>query len=66
MQNRIRKLCPAGYPGIYLVSSEEGAVEAEMKIIAESLGPQTVRMVRFRGLVDTAMDASSKHKIRSK
>jgi AAA+ superfamily predicted ATPase len=54
MQNQIQNYLRAGYPGIYLVSSEEARVEAELKTIAQALNYRLYAWSVTEGLVDTA------------
>ncbi len=53
MQNQILNYVRAGYPGIYLVSSEEARVEAELKAIAQALNYRLFAWSVTEGLVDT-------------
>ncbi len=54
MRNQITNYIRAGYPGIYLVSCEETRIEAELKIIAQSLNHKLYAWSITEGLVDTA------------
>jgi len=54
MRKRITDYLRAGYPGIYLVSSEEARVEAELKTIAQTLNYRLFAWSVTEGLVDTA------------
>jgi len=54
MRNQILNYLRAGYPGIYLVSSEEARVEAELKSIAQTLDYRLLAWSVTEGLVDTA------------
>lgn len=54
MRNQILNYLRAGYPGIYLVSSEEARVEAELKEIARTLDYRLYAWSVTEGLVDTA------------
>ena len=53
MQNQILNYLRAGYPGIYLLSSEEARVEAELKTIAQTLNYRLYAWSITEGLVDT-------------
>ncbi len=53
MRNQITNYIRAGYPGVYVVSCEEARVEAELKIIAESLGHSLYGWSITEGIVDT-------------
>lgn len=44
----------AGYPGIYIVSSEESRIESEIKAVAKDLGHGLYSWSITEGLVDTA------------
>jgi len=54
MRNRILNYLRAGYPGLYLVSSEEARVEAELKVIAQTLNYRLLAWSITEGLVDTS------------
>ncbi|MBI3852729.1 MAG: AAA family ATPase [Verrucomicrobia bacterium] len=54
MKTQITNYIRAGYPGLYLVSSEEARVEAEMKAIATTLKYRLYAWTITEGLVDTA------------
>jgi len=54
MKAQITNYIRAGYPGIYIVSSEESRVEAEMKAIAKSLDHALYAWSATEGLLDTS------------
>ena len=54
MKEKIANYIRAGYPGIYIVSSEEVRVEAELKTIAETLKHRLYAWSVSEGLTDTA------------
>lgn len=58
MKAAIMNYIRAGYPGIYIVSSEESRIEGEIKTIAKELGHGLYAWSITEGLVDTA-DGSS-------
>jgi AAA+ superfamily predicted ATPase len=58
MRTKITNYVKAGYPGIYIVSSEESRVEGELKKTADSLKYRLFAWSVVSGLVDTA-DGSS-------
>ncbi len=58
MKAKITNYVKAGYPGIYIVSSEESRVEGELKKTADSLKYRLFAWSVVSGLVDTA-DGSS-------
>ncbi len=53
MRTQITNYLRAGYPGLYLLSAEETRVEAELKLIAETLGHGLHAWSVTEGLVDT-------------
>lgn len=53
MRKQIVNYARAGYPGIYVVSSEEARVEAEIKAVAESLEHGLYAWSITEGLADT-------------
>ena len=53
MRDNITNYIKAGYPGIYIVSSEEARVEAELKAIAASLQHRLYAWSVTEGLIDT-------------
>jgi len=58
MRNQIANYIRAGYPGIYIVSSEEARIEGEIKAVAHDLSHRLFAWSITEGLVDTA-DSSS-------
>ena len=54
MTSKITNYIRAGYPGIYLLSSEEARVEAELKAIAQSLEYRLYAWSVTEGLIDTS------------
>lgn len=54
MRNQILNYVRAGYPGIYLVSSEEARLESELKSVANTLKYRLFAWSVTEGLVDTA------------
>jgi len=54
MRTTITNYIRAGYPGIYLVSHEETRVEAELKVIAETLNYRLHAWSTTEGLTDTS------------
>jgi AAA+ superfamily predicted ATPase len=58
MREKIVNYIKAGYPGVYIVSSEESRVEAELKAIAESLEYRLLAWSVTDGMLDLADGAS--------
>lgn len=58
MRNQIANYMRAGYPGIYIVSSEEARIEGEIKTVAHDLNHRLFAWSITEGLVDTADSAS--------
>ena len=54
MRNQLTNYIRAGYPGIFIVSSEEVRVEAEVKAVSESLGHNLYAWSIIDGLLDTS------------
>ena len=58
MKTAIMNYIRAGYPGIYIVSSEESRIESEIKTVAKELGHGLYAWSITEGLMDTS-DGSS-------
>ena len=54
MRQSIMNYIKAGYPGIYIVSSEESRVEAELKAVADGLKHKLFAWSVVDGIVDMA------------
>jgi AAA+ superfamily predicted ATPase len=61
MRTKIMNYVKAGYPGIYIVSSEETRVESEMRAVAESLKHKLYAWSVVDGLVDSADGSAHNH-----
>lgn len=61
MKTKIANYIKAGYPAIYIVSSEESRVESELKTITESLKYRLYAWSVADGLVDTADGSVQNH-----
>ena len=59
MKHKIINYIRAGYPGLYLLSSEEQRVEAEMKSIAKDLKYNLVFWSAVDGLVDASKSTTT-------
>ena len=58
MKNQLIQYAKAGYPGLFLLSHEEGRVEAELKAVAGEVGFTLHVWSTTGGLADTASGAS--------